>query len=661
MIKMKLVSALVVGVLALAAPAQAVVIDLIAKEFEKTLPGGALVKMWGFAEGSNACWNAANRMASAACTTPVATSPGPPITIPVSETDVTIRLVNLLSSAAGGENISLFIPSQHMPAPAGGPTWTDNTIGGGGTPGVRRVRSFGLEAQVDGGAQEYRWTSADSNVFRAGTYLYHSGTHPQLQVQMGLYGAITKDASALPKEAYAGIAYDNEVLILYGEIDSVLHAAVTEGRYGLTTGPTSTFDYHPQYYLVNGEPFTTKPAATISGPAVGERTLLRLLNAGFQTHSPTLLGIRMAIITEDGNVYPAVRDEYSALLPPLKTRDAILAPTVEGTYALYDGLLNLSSTKGTASGMLSFLQVGAGSLPDNTAPVANPDPLYSVDQNNVLEIAAPGVLGNDSDAEGNALTAVLGATNVSNGTLTLNADGSFVYTPTIGTSGIDSFTYKASDGVLESTEATATITVNFVANNAPVADDQSVTTGQQVIAAGNSEAVAITLTGSDADGDPLMFSVTGGPTDGILSGLAPALTYTPNLEFAGTDSFTFKVNDGTSDSLVDAVVDITVEENQAPIADVDGATTTVNTAVLINLVTNDTDADGDIIAATVVIVKTPNKGTVVNNGDGTVTYTPKFDYTGSDTFRYRVRDDDGALSTNPNGGVKTKVRVNITP
>jgi hypothetical protein len=84
----------------------------------------------------------------------------------------------------------------------------------------------------------------------------------------------------------------------------------------------------------------------------------------------------------------------------------------------------------------------------------------------------------------------------------------------------------------------------------PVADDQSVTVDQD-------DSVAITLTGSDPDGDQLTFAVTGGPSNGALSGTAPNLTYTPNSGYSGSDSFTFVANDGTSDS-APATVSITV-------------------------------------------------------------------------------------------------------
>ncbi|MCP3993655.1 MAG: adhesin, partial [bacterium] len=96
-------------------------------------------------------------------------------------------------------------------------------------------------------------------------------------------------------------------------------------------------------------------------------------------------------------------------------------------------------------------------------------------------------------------------------------------------------------------------------NSAPVADDQSKTTAEDT-------AIAITLTGSDIDGDPVTFSVVTGPSNGSLSGAAPNLTYTPNANFNGSDSFTYTSNDGSLDSAI-ATVDITVDPaNDAPVA-----------------------------------------------------------------------------------------------
>src|SRR6185295_3376035 len=93
-----------------------------------------------------------------------------------------------------------------------------------------------------------------------------------------------------------------------------------------------------------------------------------------------------------------------------------------------------------------------------------------------LSITAPGVLGNDTDTENDSLTAVL-VTDVSSGTLSLDSDGGFTYTPDADFNGVDSFTYKANDGFLDSNVVVVTITVDAV-NDAPVALADSYTTDE---------------------------------------------------------------------------------------------------------------------------------------------------------------------------------------
>ncbi len=129
--------------------------------------------------------------------------------------------------------------------------------------------------------------------------------------------------------------------------------------------------------------------------------------------------------------------------------------------------------------------------------------------------------------------------------------------------GSHTITLTVSDGVFIDTD-TVVITVNDI-NGAPVADDQGVVTDEDA-------AVAITLTASDADGDPLSFAVTAGPANGILSGSAPNLTYTPNGGFNGSDSFTFTANDGTVDSNT-ATVSITVTPAQGGFGTITGTVT----------------------------------------------------------------------------------------
>jgi VCBS repeat-containing protein len=188
----------------------------------------------------------------------------------------------------------------------------------------------------------------------------------------------------------------------------------------------------------------------------------------------------------------------------------------------------------------------------NDAPVAGDD-AYTTTEDVVLTVAAPGVLGNDSDADGDPLTAVL-AVPPAHGALTLDAAGAFVYTPTLNWSGADAFTYVASDGVLTAT-ATVGITVTAV-NDAPVAADDAYTTTEDVVL--TVAAPGVLGNDSDVDGDPLTAVLAAPPAHGAVAlDAAGAFVYTPTLNWSGVVTFTYRANDGLADSNP-ATVTITV-------------------------------------------------------------------------------------------------------
>ncbi len=195
-------------------------------------------------------------------------------------------------------------------------------------------------------------------------------------------------------------------------------------------------------------------------------------------------------------------------------------------------------------------------------PVAVDD-AYTTDEDTPLTVAAPGVLGNDTDTDGDPLTAVLDSTT-SNGTLALNADGSFTYTPNADFSGTDSFTYFANDGTSNSNLATVNITVNLV-NDPPVANDDAYTTDEDTPL--TVAAPGVLGNDTDTDGDPLTAVLDSTTSNGTLALNADgSFTYTPNADFSGTDSFTYFANDGTSNSNL-ATVTITVNPvNDPPVA-----------------------------------------------------------------------------------------------
>src|SRR6266850_2266164 len=246
-------------------------------------------------------------------------------------------------------------------------------------------------------------------------------------------------------------------------------------------------------------------------------------------------------------------------------------------------------------------------------PLASADG-YGVNEDGVLNVAGAGVLTNDSDIEGDPLTAVL-VSGPANGSLTLNANGSFTYTPNANFNGTDSFTYQANDGTADSNVATVTLTVTAV-NDAPTAtaDGYSVNEDGVLIVA----AVGVLANDADIDGDPLTAVLVSGPANGSLTLNANgSFTYTPNASFNGTDSFTYQANDGSADSNVVTMTLTVTAVNDAPVASADSYPTSEDTPLTVaaaGVLSNDTDIDGDPLTA--VLVSGPANGSLTLNANG---------------------------------------------
>jgi hypothetical protein len=376
---------------------------------------------------------------------------------------------------------------------------------------------------------------------------------------------------------------------------------------------------------------------------VNDRILLRLLNAGLMSHVPALIGGRLEVVAEDGNLYPYRRDALAPLLPAGKTLDALLVPAAPGTYRVFDRMLSLTNGAASDGGMLTLLEVADA----NERPIGTSE-AYSVDASSVLEVAAPGVLANDIDPDGDALTASLVVTTAHGG-LSLEPDGAFRYEPAPGYAGSDGFTYVADDGLLTSEPVTVSIEV-VPENHVPAAagDAYAVKAGQSLVV----PAPGVLGNDTDADGDALTAVLDAGPTGGALS-LQPdgGFTYTPAAA-TQSDSFSYRASDGIAESAA-ATVTITVNQNQPPTATSDTATVHRNTPTTIDVLANDQDPDGTLVPGSVTIGTPARRGTAVANPDGTVQYTPQLNFRGTDMFTYTVRDNDGALSN------AATVRVNV--
>ncbi|MDH5580283.1 MAG: Ig-like domain-containing protein, partial [Bdellovibrionales bacterium] len=273
----------------------------------------------------------------------------------------------------------------------------------------------------------------------------------------------------------------------------------------------------------------------------------------------------------------------------------------------------------------------------NDIPMANNDSITMNEDEGPLDI---NILGNDNDPDGTLRPSTVNiVSNPFNGSISINPQtGRASYTPELNFHGTVTFTYTVEDddGAV-SNIAIVTIVINSV-NDAPIADAQNVTTDEDT-------PKAITLTGSDVENDPLTYTIVIQPTNGSLSGTAPNLTYTPTAQYFGSDSFKFKVNDGTNDSNI-AEVKITINPvNDAPVANDDSASLDEDSSVTIDILNNDTDPENSINKSSVVIVTPPSHGTLtLDPNTGAIIYTPDPHYNGPDTFQYKFSDNSGASS-----------------
>ncbi len=481
-------------------------VNLTAQRMSTALPDGTIVPMWGY------------------CTTGSCTAswaPGPTITVPydATGTNLQINLKNMLpiptslvilGQYGGGMGTVTRMASPAHPAQA---YTTFPSNGAASTPftppaQLDRVRSFATEVPAGATAA----TTLTWNNLKPGTYIYETGTLPSLQAPMGLYGVIvvTKapvaaagttafaSGNAYPTSS-AGVSYDADAALLFSEIDPVQNKAVDAAAMDNadiskrfndpTCSPNAkcypaAVNFTPVYFLINGQPFdktqplkSTFPVAATPAAASGN-VLLRLLNAGLRTHIPSVVGLSMSLVAEDGNLAPGnPKVQSEVLLTAGKTYDVLVKPQqvapvpttgpafAPATFAIFDRQLSLTTANQADGGMQGILQVAGGTLQAAVTPLAVADtfavPLNAaingnVRLNDIAVMRAAVVAGNDP----------------AKGSLVFNADGSFVYTPVAGFIGTDTFTYNGNDG----TTNTATVTINVASGGIkgpPVANADS--------------------------------------------------------------------------------------------------------------------------------------------------------------------------------------------
>jgi hypothetical protein len=313
------------------------------------------------------------------------------------------------------------------------------------------------------------------------------------------------------------------------------------------------------------------------------------------------------------------------------------------SYRVSDG----KSTSAVANVTINVQQF----IPPNALPVAVADS-YQTKQNTPLTVgAAMGVLANDSDADGDTLSALLVSVPAS-GTLSLQGNGSFTYAPANNATGKVQFAYRASDGKATSAVATVTITIQAappapITNETPVAvNDTYSTKPNRLLTVAAS--LGLLANDSDDDGDPLTVVLVASPTNGALTLNANgSFTYAPAKDFLGIDGFTYCATDSKSTSEV-AMVTLRVENapppppatNHVPAVWADAYAvqqgSILNVPGITGLLANDSDGDGDTLGVTGATM--PAQGALSVQPNGSFSYTPPANFSGTVSFSYRATD-----------------------
>ena len=323
---------------------------------------------------------------------------------------------------------------------------------------------------------------------------------------------------------------------------------------------------------------------------------------------------------------------YRLIVPPMN--GTVFGFGADWTYTPESGFIGVDSyTIEVTDNRCGIARFEVFITVDNNPPEAN-DQEVTIDEDTTLPLTLTG-----SDEDDDPLSCRL-ATPPSHGTVVVNDDCTAEYIPDPDYFGEDSFEFEIDDGRGGTDIGTVDITINPI-NDPPVANDDS-----QVVSNEDTDAIIAVLENDfDVDGDELTIVSTSTPDQGgtVSINSDGTLSYTPPLNFSGFETFEYTICDPDNECDTALVTIEVIAINDPPVANDDGDTTDEDTPVTIDLLGNDTDVDGNPDPATVSISGAPSNGSVVDNGDGTITYTPDPDFNGTDTFTYTVCDDGTPL------------------
>ena len=386
--------------------------------------------------------------------------------------------------------------------------------------------------------------------------------------------------------------------------------------------------------------------------------------------TPTTLAVLANDSDVEGNALSITAIDGQAILPggSVAVAAGVVTLNPDGTLTLVpaanrNGPVSFTYTVSDGQGGSATAVVSGVLAAVNDAPVLGPDSFNVAEDTPVL--LSP--LANDRDVDGDPLTitaidgqAILpgGSVTVAGGVVTLNGDGTLLFTPAADFNGPVSFSYTVSDG--QGGTATAAFGgAVAAANDAPAAGLDSFAGTEDTPAI-----LAVLANDSDVEGDPLTITAIDGQA--ILPGGSVAvaagtvtlnpdgtLTFVPAPNVNGPVSFTYTVSDGQGGSAAAVVSGVLAAVNDAPVLGPDSFSVTEDTPVLLAPLANDSDVDGDPLTITAIDGQailpggsvTVAGGVFTLNDDGTLLFTPAADFSGPITFSYTVSDGQGGTAT----------------
>ncbi|MDI3325437.1 retention module-containing protein [Pontibacterium granulatum] len=551
-----------------------------------------------------------------------------------SITDPTVAA--LLSALEAGED-----PTQVLPAPAAGP----GAAGGEGHSFVRLARIVENVEGLGFGGQGFT------------QFLFDFDTPDLINLEEGQPPVAAPDSASVDEDGSVLIDVLGNDTDADGDLDpsTVTITSLPSNGTVVVDSVTGAVTYTPndnyngpdsfQYTVQDADGNTSNPATvTIEVTPVAEPPVAVNDQVSTDEDSPIDIDVLANDEDPDGEIDPTTvtivtqPDHGTASVDP---DTGVVTYTPDENYNGPDSFqYTVQDDEGNTSSPAT-VNITVDPVADN--PVAADDNV-TTDEDVAVTID---VLANDTDLENDIdPTTVVIQSGPSNGSVAVDlVTGEVTYTPDGDYNGPDSFTYTVKDATgLESNVATVNITVDPVADK-PVATDDNVTTDEDV-------AVTIDVLANDTDPendiDPTTVMIQSGPSNGSVAvdPVTGEVTYTPDGDYNGPDSFTYTVKDATGLESNVATVNITVDPvADKPVTTDDNVTTDEDVAVTIDVLANDTDPENDIDPTTVVIQSGPSNGSVaVDPVTGEVTYTPDGDYNGPDSFTYTVKDATGLES-----------------